>query len=240
MTIAYDGVEFAGWQVQPGRRTIQGELERAFLKFAGVPVKAHGSSRTDQGVHAAALVAHVELTRKWPPLVMLKALNAYLPADIRILKVKPVAADFHARRSAKAKEYRYFIWNAEIMPPWLRMYRVHIKKPLDIVAMRKAAACLVGRHDFAAFTANPRREVKSTVRTLIKLEIKASGKEVVVIARGDGFLYKMVRGLVGFLLRVGAGELTPADARKILCSRERTSRVPTAPPEGLFLWRVFY
>ncbi len=240
LTLAYDGSAYAGWQVQPGQPTIQGELETALAKLAGGPVKVHGSGRTDQGVHAAAQVAHIDLPRAWPRRDLRRTLNALLPPDIRILGTAQVSGDFHARRSAASKEYRYLIWNDDIMPPFLRRYRTHIRAPLDAHAMRMAAAGLVGRHDFAAFTANPNREVESTIRRLTRLAVRRRGKEITIIAQGEGFLYKMVRSLAGLLIRVGSGAVPPSAAKGILRSRVRTARVPTAPPDGLFLWRVRY
>jgi tRNA pseudouridine38-40 synthase len=167
-------------------------------------------------------------------------LNALLPPDIRVLGVRRAGSDFHARRSAVGKEYRYFIWNADVCPPWLRRYRTLVTRPLDIASMREAAAALEGRHDFAAFTANPNRVVESTVRELYALRVTRRGREITIRAHGEGFLYKMVRSLAGFLIRVGEGGAPPDEARRILESRTRTARVPTAPPEGLFLWKVFY
>ncbi|MBU4199435.1 MAG: tRNA pseudouridine(38-40) synthase TruA [Verrucomicrobia bacterium] len=240
LTLAYDGAAYAGWQVQPGHRTIQGELENALATLAGSTVKVHGSGRTDQGVHAAGQVAHADLPRAWLPRDLRRTLNALLPPDIRLLNASRVKGDFHARRSAVSKEYRYLIWNDEVMPPCLRLYRTHIRVPLAVPVMRAAAAALVGHHDFASFTANPNRPVESTVRHLTRLSIRRHGKEITIIARSEGFLYKMVRSLVGLLIRVGSGAVPPAEAKAILRSRERTARVPTAPPEGLFLWRVQY
>lgn len=240
LTIAYDGSDYAGWQVQPGQRTIQGELEIVLRQLTGAPVKVHASGRTDQGVHAVGQVAHCDLATPMRGLDLRKALNAVLPPDIRVLKVARAAADFHARRRAVSKEYRYFIWNGEILPPFLRRYRTHVRTRLDVEAMRVAAGLLAGRHDFSAFTANPNRAVASTIRSLMRLTVRRRGSEVIITARSDGFLYKMVRSLAGWLIRVGLGEVTPAETKTILLSRERTARVPTAPPEGLFLWRVFY
>ena len=163
-----------------------------------------------------------------------------LPRDIRILKATRAAETFHARRSAVRKEYRYCIWNAPVLLPHLRQYRAHIREPLNLGAMCAAAACLAGVHDFAAFTANPNREVDSTTRNLMKLTVTQKGHDWVIAAMSEGFLYKMVRSLAGFLIRVGSGAVPPQEAARILQSKERTARVPTAPPEGLFLWRVWY
>ncbi|MDD4871791.1 MAG: tRNA pseudouridine(38-40) synthase TruA [Kiritimatiellae bacterium] len=241
ITVSYDGTDYAGWQVQLNGFAIQESLEKAIQTLTGAKVKVHGSGRTDQGVHARMQVAHFDLENPFKTSVFKKGLNAILPRDIRILKVEMVDPQFHARRSAVSKEYRYFILNTEIMPPFLRRYRTHIRKKLDVNAMKKAAKYLVGKHDFAAFTANPNRVVdRGTIRNLTRLEVIKRGAEIVIIARGEGFLYKMVRSLAGLLIRVGEGAVPPEDAKIILHSRERTARVPTALPEGLFLWRVDY
>lgn len=238
--LAYDGTAYGGWQVQENAVSIQGVIEQALGQLAGAPVKLHGSGRTDRGVHAMGQVAHCALPSDWQPARLARALNALLPADIRVMGAARCGLRFHARRSAAAKEYRYFIWNADILPPVLRHYRAHIRAPLNVAAMQQAAAQLEGRHDFAAFTANPNRPVESTVRELSRLQVRRRGAEIVIIARADGFLYKMVRSLAGFLIQVGAGAAPASATATILHSRVRTARVPTAPPQGLFLWRVFY
>ncbi|MFH1968801.1 MAG: tRNA pseudouridine(38-40) synthase TruA, partial [Verrucomicrobiota bacterium] len=201
LLITYDGTAYTGWQVQPNQHTVQSELEAALNRLAGASVKLHGSGRTDQGVHAAGQVAHCDLPFRLPAANLARALNALLPADIRILRVQPVGAAFHARRSAVRKEYRYLIWNGKVISPFLRLYRTHVRTPLDVRAMRQAAALLVGRHDFAAFTANPNRKVESTRRHVMKLTVSRKGPEIVIRAQSDGFLYKMVRSLAGFLIR---------------------------------------
>ncbi len=240
LLIAYDGAAYAGWQVQPNQPTVQSEMESALRRLAGAPVKLHGSGRTDQGVHAAGQVAHFDLPFVLPPANLTRALNALLPPSIRILRSKRVGEAFHARRSAVRKEYRYFIWNGDVISPFLRLYRTHVRAPLDVRAMRQAALLLVGWHDFAAFSANPNREVESTRRHVMKLTVIRKGPEIVIRAQSNGFLYKMVRSLAGFLIRVGEGAVPPEEARRILHSKIRTARVPTAPPQGLFLWRVWY
>ena len=241
LTLAYDGSAYAGWQIQPGCRTIQGEMEKALATiWGGQNVKVHGSGRTDQGVHAIGQVAHTDLPLRLSGPELRKTMNALLPADIRLINAIHVAGDFHARRSAVSKEYRYCIWNDEVLPPFLRLYRTHIRIPLDISAMRVAAAALAGRHDFASFTANPHRQVESTRRHLTMINVRQRGREIIIIARSEGFLYKMVRSLAGLLIRIGTGAVPASETRHILQSRERTARVPTAPPQGLFLWRVWY
>ncbi|NQT91566.1 MAG: tRNA pseudouridine(38-40) synthase TruA [Lentisphaerae bacterium] len=238
--VAYDGTNYAGWQIQPNGVTIQEKLQAALFTLTTAAVKVHGSGRTDRGVHARRQVAHFDLPAPANLTELRRGLNGILPPDIRIRALRRASPDFHARRSVVTKEYRYFIWNAEEVPPNLRLYRTRIRAPLDTDRMREAARHLVGRKDFAAFTANPNRPVASTTRTLQELRITKRGAEIVIVARGEGFLYKMVRSLAGFLVRVGGGAVEPSEAAQILESRVRTARVETAPPEGLFLWNVRY
>ena len=239
--VSYDGTHYAGWQVQPDKRTVQGELERYLQSLTGEIQRIHSSGRTDSGVHARAQVAHFNIvgdaieSRR-----LVRGFNALLDDDIRILSVKPVPNTFHARFSTVGKEYRYCIWNDEMVPPFLRLYRTHIRKPLNISAMNQAAEHLVGEHDFAAFTANPNREIDGTVRQIYTLQVSKHGHDITIVVKGNGFLYKMVRSLAGFLIRVGTGELTPIITKEILASQTRTARVPTAAAKGLFLWRVNY
>ena len=240
LDIAYDGSAYAGWQIQPNAMTVQQKLETVLTQLTGESRKVHGSGRTDQGVHARRQVAHVDLIKPMTGEAIRRALNALLPADIRVQRVVRAASDFHARRSAVRKEYRYCIYSGEIVPPWLRLYRTAARRPLDVSAMRQAAKLLKGRHDFAAFTANPKCVVESTVRNLMDLTVAKRGAEITIRATGNGFLYKMVRSLAGFLIRVGEGTVAPDEAKVILASRKRTAAVPTAPPEGLFLWNVWY
>jgi len=249
--IAYDGTGFSGWQTQPGKRTVQETLESALFRLTGEAARVHASGRTDTGVHASGQVAHFDLARggdaahpRRKPFAakeLAKALNALLPADVRVLGCSRAAADFHARFAAKEKEYRYRIWNAPVLPPEWRFTRAHVAKPpLDLAAMRQAARILVGTHDFAAFSANPHRETNGTVRTVKTMTVSRKGKEITIRAVGDGFLYKMVRSLAGHLIRVGKGAVEAEETRAILESKTRTARVETAPAKGLTLWRVLY
>jgi tRNA pseudouridine38-40 synthase len=240
MDLTYDGTGFAGWQVQPGRTTVQGTVEDALRTLDGGPVKVHASGRTDQGVHARLQPIHCDLARDWDVRRLRRGLNALLPPDVRVLRVRRVPASFHARRSVREKEYRYFIWNDDVLPPFLRRYRTHITRRLDVGAMKEAAELLAGRHDFASFTANPNRPVESTIRRVTRVSVVRRGHEVIIAAVGEGFLYRMVRSLAGFLIRVGEGRMTPSDGPRILAARERTAHVETAPPQGLFLWNVRY
>jgi len=241
ITIAYDGTNYAGWQVQLGEATVQAEIEKALKTLAGSTVRIHHSGRTDAGVHARGQVAHFDLDKPVDPSKFQYSLNSLLNQDVRIMKLQKVKDDFHSRFSAKGKEYRYFIWNGPAVPPELRLYRLHERRPLDIDAMKCAAEQLVGTHDFAAFTANPKREIGGTVKTVIEITTTRSREgDVKICVTGKGFLYKMVRSIAGFLLRVGIGELDPKDARRLLNAAQRTNEVPTAKPLGLFLWKVDY
>ena len=238
--VAYDGTNYAGWQIQPDRISVQSEVERAIREITGETARIFCSGRTDTGVHAIGQVIHFDLAgKKIPAAKLFRALNSKLPPDIRMLKITRAKPDFEARYGATGKEYRYFIFNGPQIPPHRRLYAAHVFRPLDVKAMRTAAAMLEGTHDFAAFSANPGHE-RETVRTIFSLRVKKSRGEITLVVRGNGFLYKMVRSLAGFLIRVGTGELPPDAAKKILESKERTARVPTGHACGLFLWKVFY
>jgi tRNA pseudouridine38-40 synthase len=241
LVVAYDGTAYSGWQVQPHHLSVQQVIEETLSVLVGHTVKIHGSGRTDQGVHARGQVAHVDLTSRLSADSVGRALNARLPPDIRVLKAKLARPDFHARRSAEGKEYRYFVWNDKTVLPDKRLYAVHAYRPLDVSAMREAASHFVGRHDFASFTANPQREVASTVRTVFSFAVSKRGKEIVFKVCGEGFLYKQVRSMVGFLLRVGEGAEKPEAVQELLLAcQPRKARVPSAAAHGLFLWRVWY
>lgn len=238
--VAYDGTNYSGWQIQPKHVTVQSEVERALQEVTRETIRVFCSGRTDTGVHGFGQVIHFDSATKIPPAKLFLGLNSKLPPDIRILKISRTKPDFDARFGATGKEYRYFIVNAPQIPPHRRLYAAHIYRPLDVQAMRAAAKLLEGTHDFASFSANPGHEREGTVRTIFALRVRKSGNEIVITARGGGFLYKMVRSLAGYLIRVGTGELPPESAKQIIDSKTRTARVPTAPACGLFLWRVFY
>ena len=241
LTVAYDGTAYAGWQVQPRHASVQQVIEETLVTIVGHAVKVHGSGRTDQGVHARGQVAHVDLACRLTAESVCRALNGRLPQDIRILKASLARPDFHARRSAEGKEYRYFVWNDAMVLPDKRLYTAHVYRPLNVADMRAAALRFVGRHDFASFTANPQREVESTVRTIYAFKVSRRGKEIVFSVSGEGFLYKQVRSMVGFLLRVGEGAEKPEAVSELLEScAPRKARVPSAAAQGLFLWRVWY
>jgi len=241
MTIAYDGTDYAGWQIQPREETVQGEIERALNRLAGKKIRIHHSGRTDAGVHAKGQVAHFDLEKQRNPSLFQTSLNALLNPDVRIMKIQPVNEDFHARFSATSKEYRYGIWNGPVVPPELRLYRLQERRLLDMDAMKKSAEVWIGTHDFASFTVNPHRKIGGTVKTIRDITItRSKDDDMTLCVVGDGFLYKMVRSLVGCLLRIGIGELEAQDACRLLKAKKRTHEVPTAKPLGLFLWRVDY
>jgi len=236
---AYDGTGFSGWQSQAGGRAIQDLIEARLTRIVGAPLRVHGSGRTDAGVHARGQVFHFDAAWRHEPDRLLAALRAGLPAAIQIKSVRRVAADFHARFQATGKRYVYHLHLGDA-EPFVRPYCWPVFKPLDFGAMQAAAAVLRGRHDFRAFTAlnGPARE--DTVRELRRFDVVRHGRHVRVTAEAEGFLYKMVRSLVGALVAVGEGKLTLVQLHRILESRERTAAVQTAPPQGLFLEQVFY
>lgn len=241
ITVAYDGTAYCGWQVQPDRPSVQQVLEETFQSVVGHPIKIHGSGRTDRGVHARGQIAHLDVCTRVQNDSLIRAVNARLPPDVRVLKLVAAKSDFHARRSAHGKEYRYFVTEGPTILPDKRLYATHVRRRLDLNKMRKAAEAFVGKHDFAAFTANPQREIETTVRTIYAFSIRKRGTEIVFSVSGDGFLYKQVRSMVGFLLRVGEGAEAPEMVKMLLdAATPRMARVPSAPPQGLFLWRVWY
>ena len=241
VVIAYDGTSYSGWQYQENAVGIQQIVEDALSFLEGAPVRVFGSSRTDAGVHAKGFVAHFNLTKPIPPKNLVRAMNARLPPAIRIMRASYARDDFDARLSAVGKEYRYQLYQADILPPNLAPYWTFCHRPLDLDAMRRAAAFFVGRHDFVSFAANPNRALESTVRNVFSFEIKKAGPRYTFIVRGDGFLYKQVRSMVGFLISVGKGNERPEAVRELLDAKSpRTARVETAPGRGLFLWKVFY
>ncbi len=241
VVIAYDGTAYSGWQYQENALGIQQVVEEAVAFLERSPVRVFGSSRTDAGVHAKGFVAHFHLTKPIPPKNLLKAMNSRLPEAVRVVKASYAKESFDARLSAKGKEYRYHIYQGDIMPPHLVPYWTYCHRPLDIEAMKKAASYFVGRHDFVSFAANPNRELETTVRNIFSCEIKKSGPKYVIVVKGDGFLYKQVRSMAGFLLSVGKGNEKPEAVKELLdAAAPRTARVETAPPRGLFLWKVFY
>ncbi|MGH9565007.1 MAG: tRNA pseudouridine(38-40) synthase TruA, partial [Candidatus Angelobacter sp.] len=244
-TLAYDGHDFAGWQIQPGRATIQGALVSAIEHLTGETTLPQGSGRTDAGVHALAQVASVKIQSPIPAANFLKALNNLLPNAIRVLGIEEMPPDFHARKSACAKTYSYRIYRDEICPPFLARYVCHHPYPLQEGQMIAAAPLLVGEHDFTSFAAvDPERNKPNAeannVRTIYFSEWKREGEELIYTVRGNGFLHHMVRNLVGTLIMIGKGNLTGQNLRRILDLRDRSAAAATAQASGLFLVSVDY
>jgi tRNA pseudouridine38-40 synthase len=245
LTLAYDGHDFAGWQIQPDRATIQGTLVSAIEHLTGEKRLPQGSGRTDAGVHALAQVATVSLESPIPTSNLRKALNDLLPPSIRILDAEEVAADFHARRSARAKTYRYRIYRGEICPPFLARYVYHHPYPLEEERMIAAAEVFTGQHDFTSFAAVDPEDSKEAlepdnVRTIYSSHWGREGDELIYTVRGNGFLHHMVRNLVGAFLLVGKGGLNAQDLQRILERRDRSAAPATAPAAGLVLVSVEY
>lgn len=243
LTIAYDGTRYFGWQVQKGRMTVQQRLEEALRELFPSVKRVHSSSRTDTGVHALGMVAHVDIPEaecRMDARKLLLAVNSFLPVDVRIVAARRVPEDFHARFDAKGKRYFYLIWNHAAMNPLLHNRAWHVKVPLNLERMQKAAKLFVGRKDFKSFASTREYEMESTVRRLTRCDVRKEGYTWKITIEGDGFLYKMCRGIVGTLVRVGQGELTQTEIRQIFRERDRSVAGMNAPACGLTLWRVFY
>jgi tRNA pseudouridine38-40 synthase len=239
---AYDGSGFSGWQSQPKGDSVQDTIESRLAAVLGIHSRIHGSGRTDAGVHASAQVFHFDADWRHGPDKLAAALRHTLSKAIQIVSVRAVPVQFHARFSAKGKIYSYHVHLGDA-DPFTRPYCWQVLKPLDLKVIRACASVLQGRHDFRAFSAlngaEP-TEAADTVRDLRRFEVRVRGRELRVVAEADGFLYKMVRSLVGALVSAGEGKLTADDISAILASGFRTARIQTAPPQGLFLRKVLY
>src|SRR5262245_8183533 len=240
LTVAYDGAPFAGWQSQSHRNTVQDHLEHAFEHVTGEAVRVHGAGRTDAGVHALAQCAHVDVSKFLPTDRWIKALNALLPSAIRVLRCRYVSKDFHARLSAKGKIYHYEIWTAPILPPFEYGRAWHIVQPLDRKILKSAAKYFGGTYDFAAFAANRGKPEESTIRTINSVRVRKKGPSVTIEFDGNGFLYKMVRLMVGALVKCAVGKMRIEEITLRLHSGRIGSARFAAPPEGLYLARVRY
>lgn len=241
LTVEYDGGRFEGWQLQAGQhRTVQGALHEALLQVTGEPARAVGAGRTDSGVHAEAQVAGVQLTRELEPSGLRRALNGVLPADVAIAACERASDDFHARYDARSKLYHYRIWNGPERSPLRAARSAWVRGPLDLTAMRAAADCLEGTHDFRSFQAAG-SEVKTTVRTLQRVDLRGeAGACVDLFVEGDGFLRHMVRIVAGTLVQVGLGRRDPQSMPALLAARDRTRAGGTAAAHALTLVRVDY
>lgn len=250
ITLAYDGAGFSGWQAQPGRRTVQGELERAWLEITSETVRVNAAGRTDAGVHALGQVASVESATQIPPASLVHALNSKLPDDAAIREVELVADGFHATHDAKFKRYRYSIYNDPRRPVFLRNYAWHIPTPLDAAAMQAGGAHMIGTHDFTSFQ-SVGSERESTIRTIFAVEIAQlvpgssnrgheSDALITIDVEGDGFLYNMVRTIAGTLVEVGRGKRPPEWVAEVIAAKDRCTAGQTAPAHGLSMLWVAY
>lgn len=243
LTVAYDGTEFSGWQRQPGRRTVQGTLEAAWRAVTGEEVQTTASGRTDAGVHALGQVVGLATENKLDDATLVRALNANLPTDVAVRKAERAPDGFNATADALSKRYRYAIHCGPLPDLFKRCYTWHCGRSLDVEAMRRAGQALVGTHDFVSFQAagSPR---ESTVRTILEITGRGRagewGQEIALEVEGDGFLYKMVRTIVGTLVAVGQGKRPESWVAEVLAARDRSMAGQTAPPQGLFLVAVKY
>ena len=239
-TIAYDGTQFAGYQIQPEKRTVQSEVEKVLMTMhKGKEIRVAASGRTDAGVHAKGQVIHFDSPLDLPSERWIKALGTMLPADISIVSIERTSPEFHARYNAVRKEYRYYISLAETRDPFMRNYAYHYPYKLNLNLMERAAEYLKGTHDFTSFC-SAKTEVLDKVRTIESIDFLKEEHQLVIRFIGDGFLYNMVRILVGTLLDVGIGKRYPEDMKAILTALDRTKAGRTAPGHGLYLWKVDY
>ncbi len=239
-TCAYVGTTLEGWQAQASKRSVQDHIEKCLTKIFGRPIRIHGSGRTDSGVHARAQVFHFDADWKHGAEKLQRAIAIGIPAAIQVTALRQAKPGFHARFGATGKRYVYFIHRGRADPfddPFCWSLR---DRPLDVEAMRATAKLLLGRHDFRAFSAYGRVERENTVRTLRRLDVLGKGKRLRIVAEADGFLYKMVRTLVGALVAVGSGKLKVEQVVALLDGQKRVHLIETAPAQGLFLWRVEY
>jgi tRNA pseudouridine38-40 synthase len=238
LLIEYDGTDYCGWQVQPGKPTVQQALLDAIRQVTGESVTLIGAGRTDAGVHAEGQVANFRTETRISAEQLPLALNSGLPDDIVVKEAAEVPLAFHAQFDARGKTYRYLIWNSRFRPALNRHRQAWVKAPLDLERMREAAGFLVGTHDFQSFGSECRE--KDSVRTVSRLELDRAGELVSMEVSADGFLYNMVRAIAGTLIDVGRGHLPASAVPEILAAKDRRAGGPTAPACGLYLVRVQY
>ncbi len=239
LRVQYDGTDFCGWQKQPRGRSVQGEMEKAARIIFRASCAVTGAGRTDKGVHAVGQAVSVAAPSRLPSRRVLNAFNSLLPQDVSISSARIVPASFNPRYNAKEKIYRYVIWNRPYRSVWSQKYSWHIMLPLDVPAMRKGASFLHGRHDFDAFTASGCSQEDRTAEMREITVTRSSGK-ITITFRGNRFLYKMIRNIVGTLADAGRGFIPPEKLREILDSGDRRKAGRTAPPQGLFLQKVIF
>jgi tRNA pseudouridine38-40 synthase len=240
LTVSYDGTDYVGWQRQGKGTSVQGCIEEALSAIAGAPVTLHGAGRTDAGVHAVGQVASARIETPLEDERIARALNAHLPETIRIVGVDTVPDAFHARFSALSKTYEYRIWNARVVPPFVRQYAWHRIEPLDVDLMQEASAAIPGTHDFAAFRSS--RSVNHTTIREIAAAVwrRGDGSMLIFEISGKGFLRYMVRSLVGTLVEIGRRQRPVEDIARLLVEPDRSAAGRTAPARGLFLMKVDY
>ena len=239
LIVSYDGTDYSGSQRQRNARTVQEVLEKALREILKEKVRLLFAGRTDAGVHAVGQVVGFRTARTLPLLGLHRGLNAILPKDVVVRSVTEAPSDFHPRFNASLKAYRYTIWNHPIPTPFLRNYALHVPWPLDLAAMRSAARLLVGRHNFKSFQASDKKK-RASVRTLKRLSIHRRGPLVQMTFQANGFVYHMVRNIVGTLLEVGKGRRPPEEILQLLSKKDRRLAGPTAPAKGLCLVKVDY
>ncbi|WP_046176582.1 tRNA pseudouridine(38-40) synthase TruA [Domibacillus indicus] len=238
--LMYDGSRFSGYQSQPKGRTVQQELEKALWKIhKKVPIKTHASGRTDAGVHAMGQVIHFDTPILMPAERWARALNGELPGDISVKRTEEVPDTFHARYSVTGKEYRYRLYRTPYRDPFRIVHAYHYPYPLDVKRMKEASAYLLGEHDFTSFCST-KSDKENKVRTVTDISFFEQGTDLEIRFAGSGFLYNMVRIMVGTLVKVGNGRLEPDEMVRILAARDRGCAAQTAPGEGLYLWQVHY
>ena len=239
LLIEYDGTNYCGWQIQKNGVSVQQKIEEALFAALGAKTAAHGSGRTDAGVHALGQVAHFDAHTDIPADKFFYVLNTLLPDDIRIKKSYEVADNFHARFDAKGKHYRYIIHNARAKGAVNRLYSMFVPVPLDFERMQQAAGYIEGTHDFTAFCAAG-TDIKGTVRTVSEVSLTQSDEYIYIDVKGSGFLYNMVRIIAGTLIAVGKGKMEPEQVKRAIEQKDRTLAGATAQAQGLFLVEVYY
>lgn len=243
LTIAYDGTSYSGWQIQPNADSIQQYLKNAIERIlSGKKIVLIGSGRTDAGVHAKGQVAHFKVDHHFDLRRFLWSLNGILPKDIRVLQIEEVALDFHSQYNAKSKEYHYHLSLDNVMDPFHRLYCWHLSRQIDTSLLRKAAEFFVGTHDFTSFSneSHSGSVARNPIRTLYRLDVCIQEKNLRLEFEGNGFLYKMVRNIVGTLVEVANGKISLSDIQTIFEARDRRRASPAAPAHGLFLVKVNY
>lgn len=240
LLIQYEGTRYQGWQRQESsENTIQGRLEKLLSQMCGEKVELQGSGRTDAGVHAMGQVANFHTNSALSTEEMLQYINTYLPQDIAVVQVTEAAERFHSRLNAAGKCYQYRVWNSSVPNVFLRRYALEYPQTLDIEAMRQAASGFLGEHDFKSFTSTKKGK-KSTVRRIDSIDIVQEGNLITFTFRGNGFLYHMVRILMGTLLEVGEGRRTAASIPELIAAKSREEAGPLVPSKGLMLKEVYY